>query len=106
MPKVMMVGAGSAVGCPLDLATSSPPVTKPSGHWQPDDHSYGTDAHSRLANPRAAKGSAQTRERVLWTAFAVVFLVGLALSMAKNVLELAFILLAIALALVAVRIRK
>jgi hypothetical protein len=75
-------------------------------HWQPDDHSYGTDAHSRLANPRAAWGSAQARERALWTAFAVVFLVGLALSMAKNVLGLAFILLAIALALVAVRIRK
>ncbi|HEY4888457.1 MAG TPA: hypothetical protein VIJ58_07735 [Candidatus Dormibacteraeota bacterium] len=74
-------------------------------HWRPDVSSDSA-VPRQLPSLRVAWGSAQTRERVLWTVFVAVFLVGLVLGMAKNVVGLAFIFLAIALVFVAVRARR
>lgn len=71
-------------------------------HWTPDTYPYSGEPQA-LPGPRAAWGSAQTRERVLWVLFAFAFLVGMVLGMQKSVLGLVLIVLSIPLAFVAVR---
>ncbi len=72
-------------------------------HWQPDDYSYGTEARGRLANPRAAWGSAQAQERVLWVLFAVCFLLGLILLSSNRGVGVTLVVLSLPLAVVAMR---
>ena len=69
--------------------------------WQPDN-SYSGEAPG-LPSPRGAWGSAQARERVLWVLFAMAFLAGLALLLAKSVVGFVLVVLCIPLAVVAVR---
>jgi hypothetical protein len=71
--------------------------------WQADDDSYGTEGRGRLVNPRAAWGSAQTQERVLWVLFAASFLLGLTLLSSNKGVGAAFIVLSLPLAVVAMR---
>ena len=70
--------------------------------WQPDNNSDGSEP-AALPSLGVAWGSAQARERVLWSLFAIVFLVGLVLGFARSVLGIALVVLSIALAVVAVR---
>ncbi len=70
--------------------------------WQPDDYSDGS-VPAALPGLGVVWESAQAQERVLWSLFAVVFLVGLVLGFAKSVLGIALVVLSIALAVVAVR---
>ena len=72
-------------------------------HWQPDNSSYGTEGRGRLVNPRAAWGSAQTRERVLWASFAAAFLFGLILLPVNGGAGATLIVLSVLLAVIAMR---
>jgi hypothetical protein len=75
-------------------------------HWQPDDASYATDVRGRLANPRAAWGSAQAQERILWVLFAASFLFGLIVLSSNEGVGAALIVLSLPLAVVAMRAGK
>jgi hypothetical protein len=59
-------------------------------------------AGSHSPSPRAAWGSAQVRERVLWVLFAVAFLVGLVLLLTRSGVGVALVVLSLPLAVVAV----
>jgi hypothetical protein len=72
-------------------------------HWQADDDSYGTDGRGRLVNPRAAWGSAQAQERVLWVLFAACFFGGLILLSSNKGVGATLIVLSLPLAVVAIR---
>lgn len=73
--------------------------------WQPDGFSYGSEP-SRLPGLQTVWGSTRTRERVLWSLFAVAFVVGLALlGFERSIVGLALFVLSIALAVVAMRAR-
>jgi hypothetical protein len=75
-------------------------------HWQPDDSSFGTESRGRLANPRAAWGSTQAQERVLWVLFAASFWLGLILLSSNKSVGATLIVLSLPLAVVAMRAGK
>jgi uncharacterized membrane protein len=75
-------------------------------HWQADDDSYGTEGRGRLVNPRAAWGSAQAQERVLWVLFGASFLLGLTLLSSNKGVGATLIVLALTLAVRAIRSGK
>jgi hypothetical protein len=74
--------------------------------WQPDNSGYGTEGQGRLVNPRAAWGSAQAQERILWVLFAASFLFGLILLLSNKVIGAALIALSLPLAVIAMRAAK
>jgi len=72
--------------------------------WRPDQ-SETWDSPS-TPSPSVAWESAQTAERVLWVLFAVVFLTGMALLLARSVVGFVLVVLSLALAIVAMRAHR
>lgn len=71
--------------------------------WQPDDYSYSAQP---LPSPRAAWMSARALERALWVLFTVTFLAGLVLGAQKSFVGGVLLVLALPLAIVAMRAGK
>lgn len=70
-------------------------------NWQSDDASY--DGTGQVASPRAAWTSTQARGRILWLLFGVAFLAALVLLLAKSIVGVGLILVALVLAIIAMR---
>lgn len=68
--------------------------------WQPDDYSYTSQP---LPSPRAAWMSARALERALWVLFTVAFLAGLVLGAQKSIVGGVLLVLALPLAIIAMR---
>jgi len=68
--------------------------------WQPDDYSY-TGQH--LPSPQAAWMDARALERALWVLFTVTFLAGLVLGAQRSIVGGVLLILALPLAIVAMR---
>jgi len=70
-------------------------------NWQSDDTSY--DGGGQVVSPRAAWANTQPRRRILWVLFGVAFLSALVLLLDRSVVGVALILVAIVLAIIAMR---
>jgi len=69
--------------------------------WRPDDTSPA--GRGQVVSPRAAWANTQARGRILWVLFGVAFLSALVLLLAKSIVGVALILVALVLAIVAMR---
>lgn len=95
-------GVALTIGCAL-MAGSLVTITwfGAQNDWQPDDSSY--DGRGQVVSPRAAWASTRAWGRILWALFAVAFLSALVLLLAKSIVGVALILVAMVLAIIAVR---
>ncbi len=69
--------------------------------WRSDDASY--DGRGQVVSPRAAWTNTQSRGRIVWVLFGVCFLSAFVLLLAGSVIGVAMIVVALALAITAMR---
>ncbi len=69
--------------------------------WRSDDASY--DGRGQVVSPRAAWTNTQSRGRIVWVLFGVCFLSALVLLLAGSVIGVAMIVVALVLAITAMR---
>lgn len=70
--------------------------------WQSNDASY--DGRAQVVSPSVAWTNTQARGRILWLLFGLAFLAALVLLLAKSIVGVGLILLALVLAIIAMRV--